>query len=821
MSKRLIVIDSRIPDIPNLVQTLNANDDILIVDKNQNGLIQIAERCEQLESVSSIHILSHGAPGRLQLGNIILEADTLHRHEETLRTIGEYMATGGDILLYGCRIAEAPIGFALLHALAHLTSADVAASVDATGGNVAGANWHLEASIGLIDSRALAFPEWNYQLGEGISVIDAGPSHDAALGVAVQPDGKIVAVGYGGGLLIVRLTAAGSLDRTFASDGIATINAAEIGTEVAIQPDGKILVAGNARTPEGNPGVVLARLNSNGSTDASFAFDGMLVTDWGFGGVRNPTFAIQPDGKIVLAAACAGDWLVARFNADGSPDRSFFSPYGALILNLSTATEDPRSVVVQPDGKILVAGTGYADGTAGSGIVGDDFVVARFNANGVLDATFSKDGIARASVSKIWGNTVGDMALQSDGKIVVAGGTNEPGNKLALVRFNPDGSLDTTFSGDGMLSDVSMWRADSLVIEQDGGILVGGASSLGYRVARFNPDGRRESIFDSHGVLKSPSTGGDLLALGLGGQVVVAGRSDGQWDEDLTVLRYNSDGKLDQTFGALPPPALTGTSNNDEIVGTSLGDFFTGLAGDDRFFGLAGDDWFEGGPGDDVAEGGGGRDSASFAGTRSNFTIEMVKSIFVINDKNGNEGTDTLIGIEELVFTDKTFNLINPARQGVPDYGMDNGFLFDAVYYLLSNPELVPTVGLSTALQHYLSIGAAQHKSPNPWFDAGYYANKWPDLAPLHLDDATLFQHYNLYGVWEGRSAGPKFDHFNGDRYLQDWPDVAAYIDNNLGDFLGSRSNGAIAHFIIYGASEQRTAYDLTGAPIDVGYVLY
>jgi hypothetical protein len=176
--------------------------------------------------------------------------------------------------------------------------------------------------------------------------------------------------------------------------------------------------------------------------------------------------------------------------------------------------------------------------------------------------------------------------------------------------------------------------------------------------------------------------------------------------------------------------------------------------------------------------------------------------------------------MEKLQFSDKLFDLVNPPRTSVPDYGKDGGFLFDPVFYLLNNPELVPTVGLDTALQNYRTVGAAQGKAPNSWFSADYYANKWADLKPLQLDDATLFAHYNLYGVWEGRSGGPKFDLFDGNRYLSENRDVAAYVDANVEDFLGSRSNGAIAHFIIYGNNEQRVAYDTAGVAVDMGYIL-
>ena len=133
-----------------------------------------------------------------------------------------------------------------------------------------------------------------------------------------------------------------------------------------------------------------------------------------------------------------------------------------------------------------------------------------------------------------------------------------------------------------------------------------------------------------------------------------------------------------------------------------------------------------------------------------------------------------------------------------------------AVYYLLSHPELNGSVSLNSAVDHYLTTGAAQGFKPNNWFDPSYYENRWNDLKNANLDDATLFLHYNLYGVWEGRSAGPKFDQYDGERYLQNNPDVAAYVDANVGDFLGSRTNGAIAHYIIYGANEGRLAYDLS-----------
>lgn len=216
--------------------------------------------------------------------------------------------------------------------------------------------------------------------------------------------------------------------------------------------------------------------------------------------------------------------------------------------------------------------------------------------------------------------------------------------------------------------------------------------------------------------------------------------------------------------------------------------------------------------------------SLSFAGGETTKTITLnvagdtsleSQEIFTVSLANA-AGASIWLG-------DATGRLRNddvPVRASAPAYGKDATFLFDSAYYLWANPDLAATVSVADAAQNYLSSGAAEGRSPNSYFDAAYYKNRWADLKGQAFDDAVLFQHFNRFGVWEGRSPGPKFDAFDGNKYLADNVDVAGYVDANINDFLGSRTNGAIAHYIIYGALEQRLIFDTGGQPIVLDYLV-
>jgi len=255
---------------------------------------------------------------------------------------------------------------------------------------------------------------------------------------------------------------------------------------------------------------------------------------------------------------------------------------------------------------------------------------------------------------------------------------------------------------------------------------------------------------------------------------------------------------------------------SSELRNSGGHDALNGEADDDLLEGGEGSDDLDGGQGDDTLDGGNGIDTAIYAGNREQYTVSIDrvhKTLTITDSRASGEGQDHLSNIEKLQFGNQTFELVNPALEETPSYGHSHSFLFDSAYYLLSHPELASTVLTQTAADHYLSTGAGLGYSPNDSFDPTYYKSKWADLQGL--DDATLFMHHNLYGVWEGRSASQKFDHYDGARYLRDNPDVAAYVDAHLADFLGSQSNGALAHYLIHGTDEGRVAYEDSGNMID------
>lgn len=343
----------------------------------------------------------------------------------------------------------------------------------------------------------------------------------------------------------------GDLDPSFDGDGKVTTDFTggfDYAYAVVIQGDGKIIAAGRA-TVGSDVDFGLARYNPDGSLDTTFDSDGKVSTK--IGGT-DEVFAvtIQGDGKIVAAGISGIGGVLARYNADGSLDTTFDGD-GLTTTNFGGSSGAARAVVIQGDGKIAVAGDTSVAGNR-------DFAMARYNPDGSLDTTFDGDGLTTTDFAGSTDFALG-MALQGDGRILAAGQTGSACGDcaFALARYNADGSLDTTFDTDGMVTtDFGGFDAARAVsVQGDGKIVAAGFASFNdFALARYNADGSLDSGFDTDGKVTTNFGGsGDSdqaldMAIQTNGKIVAAGFTGFSSTEDFALARYNTDGSLDTSF---------------------------------------------------------------------------------------------------------------------------------------------------------------------------------------------------------------------------------------------------------------------------------
>lgn len=293
---------------------------------------------------------------------------------------------------------------------------------------------------------------------------------------------------------------------------------------------------------------------ASGALDASFGDAGKVST--AFGG-DDSAMALQADGKIVMVG---GGFRLARYNADGGLDAGFGAG-GLVTTDLpGTTSEQAHGVALQPDGKIVVVGFTFASGR------NSDFVVARYNADGGLDASF---GVGSKLTVDILGGVdeARNVALRADGAIVVSGihtiGDDSDLAHTGVVSLDANGNFDTSFGSGGKVTLTDMSVDDGLALADDGRVLLVGSVSVGvfpadslhFALMRLAVNGSPDSGFGSGGLVTTDlSTGDDFgraIALQAGGKIVVAGQSLSQTSSgDFAVARYNTDGSLDAAFGS-------------------------------------------------------------------------------------------------------------------------------------------------------------------------------------------------------------------------------------------------------------------------------
>ncbi|MBK9108470.1 MAG: T9SS type A sorting domain-containing protein [Saprospiraceae bacterium] len=392
--------------------------------------------------------------------------------------------------------------------------------------------------------------------GDGKLTSMIGSGDDRAFGLTTQANGKIIVVGSTvngsqSDFAIVRYNSDGTPDNSFSGDGKLVIDfngGDDEARSVIVLNNGNILISGSASI--GNSyDFALVMITADGRLQTSFSGDGKLNID--FNKLDDFCYSMQVfNNKIYLGGQTLGaqgeEFAIAVINMDGSPDLGFDAD-GKANYNIGPSPDFGTAIAVQTDGKIVL--TGYT----GSDFL-DQIATIRCLENGMLDVSFSGDGKIITDIGPDRDRAYA-VAIQKDQKIIVAGYTyHQSGNDFALVRYLMDGSLDKSFSNDGIVVQGIGTRFDeasAMVLQEDGKILVAGqaaqpATDADFGLARFTESGVLDKEFSGDGVVITPIGNGKsedesfAIAIQPDGKIVIAGEAENGTNLDFAVARYHS-----------------------------------------------------------------------------------------------------------------------------------------------------------------------------------------------------------------------------------------------------------------------------------------
>lgn len=407
-----------------------------------------------------------------------------------------------------------------------------------------------------------------------------------------------------------RAAAPGAPDTTFGSGGLATVGSDIKLLGATFQSDGKLVAVGERGVgSKATPTLVVARLTTSGGLDGSFGggvVSGPAITTQFGNGSLGRAVAVQSDGKVVVvgkATSVGGSgsqgMLIERFNTNGSLDAGFGS-HGVVDVLTGTQGGDGYSVAIQPDGKIL------AGGSAASATGASSAAVVRLNTNGTLDSSFDTVGTAQLSVGL--GSIALGVAVQSDGKIVVAGSTS-PGQQVVntlLLRLTSSGAPDSSFAGTGpdgkqLARGAANSAFNAVAIQKNGSIVVAGANTDGNQgadalFARFTSSGGLDGSFGSGGVTYETSASNTIIsgavpgargvAIAANGDIIGGGTINSSGTTYGGLWALGSGGALDGGFGS-GGRVQTGPGGVTNLEGNGLAEGLDGriaLVGDTNSF---------------------------------------------------------------------------------------------------------------------------------------------------------------------------------------------------------------------------------------------
>ncbi len=634
--RELVFIDTSVNDYQTLMAGISSNAEVILLDSTRDGLEQIAAILQDYTDIDAIHLISHGNQGELRLGTGTLTVESMtNEYANELSIINQALNADADFLIYGCNFGEGQVGQNAAIRLAQLTGADIAASQDLTGDTALGGDWELEYQTGSIETaivvNEIAQQEFSgvlgptppvianfggdsltYTEGDGAQVIDQ--SSNATVTDSDSSD-------FDTGTLTVSVTAGSDSTEdvlgiqnqgtssgqigvsgfavTYEGITIGTFTGGTSGTNLVITFDSNATPTAVSalvqnityeNTDTENPTTTSRTVRSvltdgDGGTSANYdttvtvidandaptfdVGDGTVTTTIGSGDDIGQSVAVQADGKILVGGYTATaitpdstewDFSLTRYNTDGTLDTSFGGGDGIVTTDLgSTNFDRSHSIIIQADGKILLAGESYIG-------AGKHLALVRYNSDGTLDTSFGGgDGIVRTTVAFL---ELGEsVTLQSDGKILVTGSSFTGGSNtdILLVRYNTDGTLDTSFGGgDGIVTTAigsGLDSGHSVTVQTDGKILVWGqgntGSKLDFTLLRYNADGTLDTSFGGgDGIVTTAvsdgtrSDFGETVTVLSDGKILASGSlTTSGGGADFVLLKYNADGTLDTSFG--------------------------------------------------------------------------------------------------------------------------------------------------------------------------------------------------------------------------------------------------------------------------------
>jgi uncharacterized delta-60 repeat protein len=408
----------------------------------------------------------------------------------------------------------------------------------------------------------------------GFSTVALGTSAGAAA-VVVQGDGKIVTAGQTevngeNEIVATRMTTSGALDPTFGSGGVVTVRinggaGVDSGAGLALQADGKIVIAGSGRDGTYGPLTFVAvRLTVNGSLDQSFGVGGVSNVAIGSTSIANAV-VIQSDGKIVLAGTALGthnEFAAARLNPDGTLDHSFGS---AGTVTVPSYTGSAWGLGLQSNGQLVLAGqTDYSNSSVSGA---QQFMAVRLNPDGSMDAGFGQGGVVTVPIGS---TALGyGVAVQGDGKLILAGPAFTTTGVNAAVRLTSGGALDPTYGTGGVATVPDWYGANGIVLDQAGRALL---PAVGASVLRMNTDGSADATFGSAGNVLAKLGTNDAAngaAVQSDGKILLAGGATINGRIVIEVVRINGQATAPTPTPTPKPPTKTTTTTKSANTTTT------------------------------------------------------------------------------------------------------------------------------------------------------------------------------------------------------------------------------------------------------------